>query len=453
MAETGIDSLSSEVELQTLGGHIAAIRAYANWIGDQRDLAAQAAQVALEWLPADERLIRCQAATLLGLTLYDFDARAQAFELALSYARDCKVSHVTIFAHGCYAWLLSMQARLREAFDACQDAIRLARTSSPYLSLPTLSHVYTTLSAVLLEWNDLEGAVHYSKEAVDLARRWEQADALHFALDNYGYALFASGDVEGAFEILRQVWQVAHHTSSWFEQITLSQEIEWYICMDNLDAALQCLSREQLDINEPIKKSIASFKSSLLPLTFVQIYLAQKQYHKALTLVSLDLEDMENRKVGHYIIRLLLLQALAYFGLKQEQQALASLKRALMLAAPGGYLRTFIREGSTMIPLLQQARSAGIMPDYIDRILAATERRIRPLPDKALPASQMIEPLSGREMEVLQLLAQGCSDKKIAETLVIAPETVHKHLKNIYGKLDVHSRLEATLRARETGLL
>jgi LuxR family maltose regulon positive regulatory protein len=306
---------------------------------------------------------------------------------------------------------------------------------------------------VLLEWNDLEGAVHYSKEAVDLARRWEQADALHFALDNYGYALFASGDVEGAFEILRQVWQVAHHTSSWFEQITLSQEIEWYICMDNLDAALQCLSREQLDIDEPIKKSIGSFKSSLLPLTFVQIYLAQKQYHKALTLVSLDLEDMENRKVGHYIIRLLLLQALAYFGLKQEQQALASLKRALMLAAPGGYLRTFIREGSTMIPLLQQARSAGIMPDYIDRILAATERGIRHLPDKALPASQMIEPLSGREMEVLQLLAQGCSDKKIAETLVIAPETVHKHLKNIYGKLDVHSRLEATLRARETGLL
>jgi LuxR family maltose regulon positive regulatory protein len=75
------------------------------------------------------------------------------------------------------------------------------------------------------------------------------------------------------------------------------------------------------------------------------------------------------------------------------------------------------------------------------------------LPAQAHPASSLIEPLSGREMEVLRLLAQGCSDKKIAETLVIAPETVHKHLKNIYGKLDVHSRLEATLRAREFGLL
>jgi LuxR family maltose regulon positive regulatory protein len=75
------------------------------------------------------------------------------------------------------------------------------------------------------------------------------------------------------------------------------------------------------------------------------------------------------------------------------------------------------------------------------------------MPGQANLASQLVEPLSGRELEVLHLLAQGCTDKKIAETLVIAPETVHKHLKNIYGKLDVHSRLEATLRAREIGLL
>jgi LuxR family maltose regulon positive regulatory protein len=56
-------------------------------------------------------------------------------------------------------------------------------------------------------------------------------------------------------------------------------------------------------------------------------------------------------------------------------------------------------------------------------------------------------------MEVLKLLSIGCSDKKIAETLVIAPETVHKHLKNIYGKLDVHSRTEAVRRSHELGLL
>jgi LuxR family maltose regulon positive regulatory protein len=65
----------------------------------------------------------------------------------------------------------------------------------------------------------------------------------------------------------------------------------------------------------------------------------------------------------------------------------------------------------------------------------------------------MVEPLSVRELDVIKLLAQGLSDKKIAESLVIARETVHKHLKNIYGKLDVHSRTEAIVRARELGLL
>ncbi len=453
MAETEIDNLVSEVELQTLGGHVAAIRAYSNWIGDNRELASQAAQVALEWLPDDERLIRCQAATMLGLTLPDFDARARALELALAYARDCKVSHVTIFAHGCWAWLLAMQGKLREAYTACLEAIQLARSCNSCLPLPTLSHVYTTMSAVLLEWNDLEGAVHYAKEAVELAHRWEQADALHFALNNYGYALFAIGDVHGAFDILHQAWQVARRTSAWFEQITLSQEIEWYLSMDNLDAALLCLNRAKLDITEPTRISVNSFSSSLLPLSFIQIYLAQKQYTKALSLSSLMQESLEKRNIGHYNIRLLLWQALAYSGLKQEQQAMVSLKRALILASPEGYLRVFIIEGSKMIPLLLQARSAGIMLDYIDRILAAFDLGTKPLPVTVHPASQLIEPLSGRELEVLHLLSQGCSDKKIAENLVIAPETVHKHLKNIYGKLDVHSRAEATLRAREIGLL
>src|SRR4030043_525233 len=80
MAESEINNLNSELELQTLGGHIAAIRAYTNWIGDRRDIAASAAQAALEWLPETDRLIRCQAATLLGLTLNEFNPREQALK-------------------------------------------------------------------------------------------------------------------------------------------------------------------------------------------------------------------------------------------------------------------------------------------------------------------------------------------------------------------------------------
>jgi LuxR family maltose regulon positive regulatory protein len=452
LAETEIDSLNSEVELQTLGGHIAAIRAYTNWIANKREIAAGAARVALEWLPADERLIRCQASTLLGLSLGDFNERNQALEHALRYARESRVSHVTIFAHGCWAWMLAMQGKLHEAHDACQEAIRLAQSSGLHHSLPTLSHVYTTLSFVLCEWNDLEAAIHYSKEAVDLARRWEQADALHFALDNLGYALFASGDVEGAFDTLRQAWQVASHTSAWFEQITIAQEIEWYLALHNLEDALQRLRRAQVELPDPSKISIGSFKSQLMPVIFVQIYLAQKQYSKVLTLSELLLEDLGKKNVGYYLIRLLILQALAYHGLRQEPQALASLKRALTIAAPGGFVRTFMVNGPALVSLLHQERLAGVLPDYVDRLLVTSEQITQHRPIRAVTTPSMVEPLSAREMEVLKLLSQGCTDKKIAETLVVARETVHKHLKNIYGKLDVHSRTEAIIRAQELNL-
>jgi LuxR family transcriptional regulator, maltose regulon positive regulatory protein len=63
------------------------------------------------------------------------------------------------------------------------------------------------------------------------------------------------------------------------------------------------------------------------------------------------------------------------------------------------------------------------------------------------------EPLTDRELEVLRLVAIGQSNEEIAATLVISSETVKKHLKNIYGKLEVHSRLEAVNRAREAGCL
>jgi LuxR family maltose regulon positive regulatory protein len=453
MAESEFSSLNSQADLEMLGGYIATVRAYVNWIGDKRDIAARAAQVALEWLPVTEFMMRCLAATLLGLTLNDFRTRLLAFTQALAYAGESSVSHVTIFAYACWAWFLAMQGRLHEAYAACQEAIRLAQSSSSYQPLPTLSHVYATLSFLLCEWNNLEGAVKYGKQAVELAYRWGQADALHFALDNLGYALFAVGDVQGAFDTLNQACEVAHRTSAWLEYISISQEVSWYLALDNIETALQKLRIAKLDIEEPKYILSGSFKSQLIPLTFAQISIYQKQYPKALMLIDHLLEDQEKKGIGYLLVRLLSWQALAYHGLKQDSQALVSLKRALKLAAPEDYVRTFVNVGPGLTALLHQVRKEGFLTDYVDKLLTSVEQAGKPRPSEALIYSHLVEPLSEREMDVLKLLAQGCTDKKIAETLVIARETVHKHLKNIYGKLDVHSRAEAAARARELGIL
>ena len=71
----------------------------------------------------------------------------------------------------------------------------------------------------------------------------------------------------------------------------------------------------------------------------------------------------------------------------------------------------------------------------------------------ANPDVVSFEPLSERELEVLRLIAAGKSNKEIARLLVIAPGTVKKHLNNIYGKLGVHSRTQALVRANALELL
>jgi LuxR family maltose regulon positive regulatory protein len=91
------------------------------------------------------------------------------------------------------------------------------------------------------------------------------------------------------------------------------------------------------------------------------------------------------------------------------------------------------------------------MPAYVRRILSHTVGARRPT--TAPQADALIEPLSERELEVLQLVAQGLSNQEIGQKLFLALNTVKGHNLRIFGKLQAKSRTEAVARARELGLL
>jgi len=158
------------------------------------------------------------------------------------------------------------------------------------------------------------------------------------------------------------------------------------------------------------------------------------------------------------VIEILVLQALAHHVQGDIPPALVSLERALTLAEPEGYVRIFVDEGSPMAQLLSAAAAHGIMPDYTRKLKAAFGAEEQKsggqsyLPP-ALSAQPLIEPLSQRELEVLQLVAQGLSNREISERLFLAVNTVKGHNRNIFDKLQVHRRTEAVARARELGLL
>jgi LuxR family maltose regulon positive regulatory protein len=154
-------------------------------------------------------------------------------------------------------------------------------------------------------------------------------------------------------------------------------------------------------------------------------------------------------------IEVLVLQALAHEAKGDIPAALVPLARALALAGPEGYVRIFVDEGMPMAQLLSEAAARGIMPDYTARLLAVLEAEERKGEDESHlpPAQSLTEPLSQRELEVLRLIAQGLSNREISERLFLAVITVKGHNRNIFRKLQVRRRTEATARARELGLL
>jgi LuxR family maltose regulon positive regulatory protein len=109
-----------------------------------------------------------------------------------------------------------------------------------------------------------------------------------------------------------------------------------------------------------------------------------------------------------------------------------------------------------MARLLYKTLSQGIAPDYVSRLLAAfpvTEPELPDLSKSPADQSGLIEPLSERELEVLQYLADGHTNREIADQLYISLNTVKVHTRNIYGKLSVNNRTQAVSRAGELGLI
>ena len=156
------------------------------------------------------------------------------------------------------------------------------------------------------------------------------------------------------------------------------------------------------------------------------------------------------------LIEILALQALALWAKNNKERAVGTLTQALALAEPEGYVRTFVDEGAAMGDLLsatlgarQRSGASRVSTEYLAKLLAA-------LPDEKATAKadeRLPEPLSGRELEVLALMAAGESNGEIAARLFISTTTVKTHVNNLYRKLGTSSRTRAVARARDLGLI
>jgi LuxR family transcriptional regulator, maltose regulon positive regulatory protein len=223
-------------------------------------------------------------------------------------------------------------------------------------------------------------------------------------------------------------------------------------------------------------RSIEEYEELLL----AGVRLAQGRLAEAQDILAEILRAAEPAGRIAIVIEALTFQACA-FGAKDEvDRACESLARALTLAEPAGYVRVFVDGGEVVRKLIAEYRARYIrtFPTairlYVDKLLAAfpmpevgsrqqseaqTASPAAPAsaaPASAAPASAataLIEPLTPRELEILELLATGASNQEIAEQLFLSVGTVKGHINHILGKLEAHNRTGAAVRGRELGLI
>lgn len=265
--------------------------------------------------------------------------------------------------------------------------------------------------------------------------------------------LFTSGDLAGAEEIAQEMQNIAREQDvpPWITNPTAAWQGRIWLAQKRIDLALQWVAERGLDI---AGGSLLLRETEYVVLA--RILLAQGQRKQAAELLQRLLETADAGGHTSLQIEILLLLALLHETGGHTSRAMAMLQRALTIAEPGGYVRVFLDEGPPMAHLLYEAVARGIGPEYARRLLTSFAKEAAGQAGATNVQSAgpvLIEPLSERELEVLQLIAQGLTNHEIANRLYLSLNTVKAHTRNIYGKLDTHSRTQAVARARFLGIL
>jgi ATP/maltotriose-dependent transcriptional regulator MalT len=353
------------------------------------------------------------------------------------------------------------RGELNKARAHYQRALDVSRDASGRL-WPVAGRVLTHLGELALEENRLEEAQAAAEQAADLLERffpgWNSGTYVLLARLRY---LF--GDEEGAHEALQTALARASSTATRMDDLyTWVQATRLALARHDLASAERWASEwaSCADAPDPLKgPDIETMVSSrifgeIVQATLARLLLARAQPQEGLLILDRLEEaspDLGNRVEVH------VLRALARDALGQREAAIEDLAVALRLGEQEGFMRMFLDEGEAIVPLLEEAARRGVVRGYAEMLLAAWREQSRPRPPAIVrppgKPDSLIEPLTEREQEVLGLLSTSMTTPEIAAELGVAPSTVRTFVKNVYGKLGVHRRLEAIERAEELRLL
>jgi LuxR family transcriptional regulator, maltose regulon positive regulatory protein len=437
-AEAALHGAEADDITQDLLGRIASLRATVAVI--QHDVATLLAQSrrALEFLHPDNLPLRTAANYTLGHAY-----QLQGDRAAASRAYADVIASSTSFGASIYTTAATLSlGQLQEAdnqIHLAAESYRRALLLAGDPPRPMACEAHLGLARIAYQWNDLQAAEQHGQQCLQLMRQMESVDTVA----SYGIFLarlkLAQGDLSGAVTALvsAEAFVRQHHFVFRMPEIAATQVLT-LLRQGHLAAAAQLAATHEL------------------PISRARVHLAQDDPATALAVLLPVRQQAEAKSWPDEQLMVMVLQAIAYHAQSETDKAVQLLSQVLALAAPGGFVRLFVDEGVSMGRLLYDALAHGVEPASIRRLLAAF-----PVGEPAQttvslvsgPESEWVEPLSTREREVLQRIAEGLTNQDVAARLYLSLHTVKVHARNIYAKLGVTSRTQAVAKGKALGIL
>jgi len=427
----------------------------------QYPTAVSLASQALEELPEDDILFRELAAWNLSAALFmsgDKEGGEAILEEVAEVSRLSGNLLVAVIALCRLALARMQQGELHKPKELFQQALEIA-TDDQCNMLPVACEALIGLGTIHWELNELDLAHEYLLEGIELSKKWRQQSAI------IGYVTLAhlnqsQGDVTLAGQMMEKAKSLASGTiaTEADDRYVALQQAHLWLRQEDLPAARRWAHecgfdddtyRRELQTSDNIGAHLIRHYELIV---LARILIAGKRLAEALELVDRIFPFMEKMGILEKMVEIHILKAIIYRGLVKSNRANSSLATAVSLAKPEGHIRPFLEEGSVLVQILKSVAAQGVETEFIHDILSASIES----PSASFNQKkrlELVESLSDRELEVLQLLATDLTVPEIANKMYLAVSTVRSHVKNIYGKLNVHSRFEAVIKGQELGLL
>ncbi len=432
-AERALQDAESDSETRNLLGRIAANRATLAVSKYQVETIIEESRRALEYLSPSELEYRSATGWKLGwayLVKGDRAASRKTYTEAVATAKECgNIYNLRLAVLG-LGKVQEADNQLYQAAESYQQTLELYGDQPP----PSACEAHIGLARIFYQWNDLDAAQHYALQSIELAKQYGSNIDRYIVCEIFLARIkLGQGEVTEAATILAQTEQSVHQNNFVLRiPEVVATQVRQLLHEGDLVTAADLAQRHDL------------------PMSQARVLLAQGDASAALAVLGPYRQQMEARGWLDEQLKVIVFQAVTNYVQGEKDRAAQLLSDALAIAEPGGFIRIFIDEGPPMAALLKMVKVDSMrLKEYIIKLLAAFDGK-----DIHSTSSQpLIDPLSERELEVLQLIAEGLTNPEIASKLYVSLNTVKVHTRNIYSKLGVSNRTEAGNKARELGIL